>query len=114
MNCCDLTAADLRHLVEIQRPTDTSDGQGGIVRSWSVVAPRVRAKVQPISTREAVQFAAIQSPVAARCFMRYRADVRAQDRIVFKGRAYEITGEPIDLEFAGRWLELQLMAPGAE
>ncbi len=114
MKCCELTAADLRHRITLEQPIDVSDGQGGIVRQWAAYAIGIRAKVQPVSVREAVQFAAIQSPIGARCFIRYRPGVNAQDRVVFNGRAFELVGEPIDLEFSGRWLELQLMADGVE
>jgi SPP1 family predicted phage head-tail adaptor len=107
MKCCEITAGDLRHFVELQRATDAPDGQGGTVRTWATFAT-CRAKMIQISAREAVQLAAIRSPIVARCVIRYRADIAAKDCVLFNGRRYAITGAPVDLEFARRWLEINL------
>lgn len=112
MKCCELTAADLRHVVQLQRATETPDGQGGTARAWSTFAS-CRAKVSQISAREAVQLAAIRSPVVARCVIRYRADLTASDCILFNGQRFAISGAPVDLEFRGRWLEIELQGVAA-
>ena len=112
MKCCEITAADLRHTVRVQRVSETPDGQGGTLRTWSDLFT-CRAKMAQISAREAVHLAAIRSPVIARCVIRYRADVNAGDVVLFNGQRYAISGAPVDLEFAGRWLELNLEGAAA-
>ena len=113
MKCCEITAADLRHVVELQRAAEAPDGQGGTVRTWRTYATGVRARVAQISAREAVHLAAIRSPVVARCVIRFRADVTASDVILFNGHRYAISGEPVDLEYRHRWLEIDLQGLAA-
>lgn len=112
MKCCDLTAAKLRHRVDVQRATETSDGQGGMVRAWSTVAANIAAFVDPVLSREQVRLDAIRSPIVARCFMRYRADLSASDVILFDGKRYNVRAVR-DIENARRWLELELEAVAA-
>jgi SPP1 family predicted phage head-tail adaptor len=107
MKCCEITAADLRHVIQLQRASEAPDGQGGTVKTWQTYASP-RAKVSQISAREAVQLAAIRSPIVARCVIRWRADVTAADVVLFNGQRYAITGQPADLEFSRRWLVLDL------
>ena len=114
MKCCEYSAASLRHRITVERLTDAPDGMGGTVRSWSPIAANIRAAMQAISVREAVQLDAIRSPLDARAVIRYRADIKAQDRINFEGRTFEIVAEPVDLEFARRWLVLDLRAEGKQ
>ena len=112
MKCCEITAADLRHVVQLQRAAEAPDGQGGTIRTWSTFAS-TRAKMSQISAREAVQLAATRSPVIARCVIRYRGDLTATDCILFNGQRYAISGAPVDLEFRGRWLEIDLQGVAA-
>lgn len=112
MKCCEITASTLRHRVDIERATETSDGQGGSVRAWSSVAVGVRAFVDPVLSREQVRLDAIRSPIVARCVMRYRADVTAQDVIAYGGNRYNVRAVR-DIENARRWLELELEAAAA-
>lgn len=112
MKCCELTAATLRHRVDIERASETSDGQGGSVKAWQGVAQGVRAFVDPVLSREQVRLDAIRSPIVARCFMRYRSDVTAEDVIAFDGKRYNVRAVR-DIENARRWLELELEAAAA-
>lgn len=107
MKCCDLTAAKLRHRVDLQRATDTPDGMGGTSRAWSTVIANLPAFVDPVLSREQVRLAAIRAPLEARCFIRYRPGVSASDVILYNGSRYNVRAVR-DIENARRWLELEL------
>ena len=108
MKCCDLSAASLRNLIDLRRATQEADGQGGFTSTWTTYAASIRAKVTPVSSREAVYLDSLRSTLAARCVVRYRADLRASDVVLFGGVMYQIKGEPRNIENRNLWLELDL------
>jgi SPP1 family predicted phage head-tail adaptor len=82
----------LRHRVSLQRLTHTQNTTTGeMVATWAEVA-KVQASIEPLSAREFVAASANQSAVAARIVMRYRDDVTAKMRIVYRGKVYNIEG----------------------
>lgn len=108
MKCCELSAADLRHRVDLRRGQDAPDGQGGFTKTFVTYAGAVRARIVPTSSREAVYLDSLRSTLVARCTLRFRADVLAGDVVLFGGVMYQIKGEPRDIENMRRWLELDL------
>ena len=94
--------------VTIERFTSTTDAWGGTVEAWSPLAT-VWAGVEPLVGREYFAADAAQSEVTAKIRMRYRPGITPQDRVVHKGRNYNIVSV-IDVRSAGR--ELVLMVKG--
>lgn len=113
MKCCEITAATLRHRIDLQRAAEVPDGQGGSTRTWTTYAAGVRAFVNPLSVNQLLKLEAIRSPMVARAYLRWRADVQPGDVVLFNGQRYAINGAPVDVENARRWLELKLEAAAA-
>lgn len=79
----------LRHRVRIDQLVDVLDSsgepvrdeQGASVRDWEEVAT-VWAAIEPLSVREFIQSAAMQSQTSARIVIRYRSGLDAAMRLV--------------------------------
>lgn len=85
-------AGKLRHRVEIQAPVNIQDPvTGGITPGWQHLKD-VWAEVYPLSAREFVAAQAGQSEISARITIRYRPDLTAKHRIIFRGKVYNIEG----------------------
>lgn len=104
MNCCDLTAGNLREPLTIQRKLATSDGMGGEAIQWITLAI-IRGDVRPLSGREAVQAMQLQASLTHRVYIRYRADLTPADRLVMRGQPLQIRAI-VNMEMKNRWLEL--------
>lgn len=97
-----------RSLVErlrIERRTVTENELGEQVGGWQPVTT-VFARAEPIRSRELVAAGQLQSAGDVRFIIRYRPDVTADMRAVWRGKAYDIIGEPIDIEGRRQWLEM--------
>lgn len=102
----------LRHRVTLQRKQPAGDGQGGQDVGWTDLA-EVWAAVRPLSGRDRLQAAQVQSTVTHRVTIRWRAApdnpqapfVFAGDRLIYKGVPYNIRAV-VDLEERRRFLEL--------
>lgn len=95
-----LKAGRLRHSVSIQQfvaLTDTSgnvlqDGTTGeVTKAWVTLAT-VRAAIEPLSAREFMQSAAMQSEIVARIVIRYRTGLTADMRILHGSTIYNPQG----------------------
>ena len=104
MKCCDITPGMLRHSVTIQALQTTTDPTGGRVESW-IDDAAVKAFVKPISGSEVYAAMRLDTRLTHKVMMRYRADVDAVKRLVFKGRILNITAA-INVEERDRWLEI--------
>lgn len=92
-----VAAGKLRHRVRIERQVTVLDSFGQQSTGWTLVAA-VWAAVEPLSAREMIAASQVQSSVTARITIRYRADLLASDRIVFRGKTYNIAGVLPDAE----------------
>jgi SPP1 family predicted phage head-tail adaptor len=104
VNCCDLSAGQLREPLTFQRQQSVSDGMGGQAIQW-VDLFNARADVRPISGRESVQAMQLQASITHRIYIRYRADLTAADRILMRGQPLQIRSI-VNIEMRNRWLEL--------
>ena len=118
-----LEAGRLRHRVRIERLDDLRDSHGDVIQDadtgattsvWSEVAT-VWAAIEPLSAREFIQSAAVQSAVTARIVIRHRDDVDASMRLIHErvGRAnvvYNIHGALADKESGIEYLTLLVSA----
>lgn len=109
-----LDPGKLQHRVTIQTlvsPTDSSgDPQRGeqgelIDPEWTDVAT-VWAAIEPLSAREFVQSAAMQSQVVARITIRQRAGITAAMRVVHGSKVYNVEGVLSDKESGLEYLTL--------
>jgi len=88
----EVAAGVLRHLVQLQTPVQLQDPiTGAMVDTWANVA-KIWAEIVPSSAREFVAAGAEQSEVRGRATIRYRTDVNAKMRIVYRNKTYAILG----------------------
>lgn len=93
-----VASGSLRHRVELQRRVETQDPDTGEIETTYVTYARPWADMHYQSAREFMAAAAEQSEVRGYCRMRYREEVNATDRIVFRGKWYGILGVMPDNE----------------
>jgi len=85
-----VASGKLRHWVQLQRQQSTQDPRTGeMVTTWVRLAD-VWADVAPASGREFLAAAAEQSEVRGRITIRYRDDVDATMRVVYRGKWFAI------------------------
>lgn len=99
-----MRAGALNYRVELQRPTNTKDGEGTTVVTWTPLAT-VWAAVEPQAGREFVEGQQLQNVADVRVRIRYRPDVTAHMRVQYRARTFEILGIVDPLE-AHRELQL--------
>jgi SPP1 family predicted phage head-tail adaptor len=104
MECCQLSAANLREPLEFQRRTLTSDGKGGQAVAWQTLFTTY-GEVMPLSGREQMFAMKLEGRITHRMYIRYRADLSEVDRVVVRNEAYQIRAV-INIEMRNRWLEL--------
>jgi len=91
----------LCHWVQLQRPETAQDPDTGeMIMVWADVAS-VWAEIVPMSAREFIAASAEQSEVRGRMVIRYRDDVDATMRVLYRGRYYAIFGAMPD-DVSGR------------
>lgn len=72
--------------LNLETPTETSDGQGGVTEGWTAVAA-VWGRIEPLRAVSSEEAGADLAPVTHRITIRYRDDVRHAMRFVHRGRA---------------------------
>lgn len=102
-----LAAGRLRHRVDIQQRAEAQDPDtGDIVYDWTPFAASVPAAIEPLSARELVAAAAVQSKVTTRILIRGRAGITAKMRIIHKSAVYNIEGDIPDADSGLEYLTL--------
>lgn len=93
-----VASGKLRHKVQLQEQQITQDPvTGEMVTTWDTIA-EPWAEVVPMSGREFLAASAEQSEVRGRIVIRYREDVDASMRFVYRGRYYNILAVLPDAE----------------
>lgn len=100
-----MQAGKLRHRITIEQKTITQDNTGAMVEEWNELAT-VWAQVSPLSAREAMQAAALNSTQTARMIIRWRDDLDATMRIKYRGEIYEIEGLIEDVNSGREYLTI--------
>ena len=95
----------MRHAITIRRQEYTDDGAGGSVQTWRTIY-RGRAKVEQLSSGEQYNRQRITSPATHKFVMRYFANLRPSDQIVFNGVEYNISGQPDNWQYRNLWLTI--------
>lgn len=103
-----MRAGTLRHRVTIQETTETRDGAGGVINTWSTVAT-VWAAVEPLRGREFIEARATQAQVDTRIRIRYQASLSLTPkmRVTWGSRVYDIQAV---IELRTEHREIHLMA----
>ncbi len=107
-----LNAGQLDQQLTLQAPTTTEDSLGQRVGDWSTVAV-VWGSAAPLRGRELMAAAAGQSEATVRFRIRWRADVTRAWRVLWRGVAYAIESDPIDVHGQRTALELMCTTAGA-
>jgi SPP1 family predicted phage head-tail adaptor len=100
-----ITAGHLNQQITLQQRADAQDVLGQPSGAWSAVAD-VWARARPLRSRELFAAGQVQNVTDVEFTIRWRADVRNTWRVIWRGQAYDITGEPIDIDGQREWLEL--------
>jgi SPP1 family predicted phage head-tail adaptor len=87
-----MRAGLLRHRVYIEALTSTLDSDGATVEEWADAFGGVAlsAEIAPLSGRELISAAALQSEVTTRIRIRYRPGVLPAMRVVHRETVYSI------------------------
>jgi len=100
-----LRAGRLRHIVTIQRVTETQDGYGDKSEAWADVAD-LRAGIEPLRGREFFDAQHVSADVTTKIVIRYYSGIVPKMRVINGSRIWEIKSV-IDPDERHR--ELQLM-----
>ena len=103
-----MNAGQLDQRVTVERLTEGVDEIGQSITTWAPVLS-AWAAVEPLTGREYIAAAAVQSEVSTRVRMRYRPGITTADRVTHEGRLYNVVSV-IDYRSANR--ELVLMCRG--
>ena len=80
---------ELLEQITIQRGTESKSGAGGVIVTWTTQW-EPWAKIEPIRGREQLDVGIAAAEVDYRIWIRYRADVRPSDRILWGTRILDI------------------------
>lgn len=97
--------AELRHRVAIEAPSRAGDGAGGATISWTPIAT-VWADVASFKGSKLLAADQIEEHEPFRVVIRYRAGMKAEMRIVWRGRRLDIVSI-FDPDGERRWLVLE-------
>ncbi len=104
-------ASRLRRRVRIETPVEVSDGMGGTVRNWQLLA-EAWAEISPLRGREALAQFQLESQISHRIVLRWRANLDASMRVVHGGRVFNIRAV-LNVDEADRVLEVLADEGGA-
>lgn len=90
-----MKAGLLRHLVVIEKYTETRDAVGGVIKGYVEFA-QAWASIQPMLGREHFTEQRVSTEQTHRINMRYIPGVESTMRLTHNGRTFEIIGAPIN------------------
>lgn len=98
------TIGALRHRLTLEQSVPTSDGGGGVSKSWEMVA-EVWGALEPLSGIERVEASRLTGRHMYEIRIRYRADVELAMRFALGTRLFHILSIK-DVDSRGRWLRV--------
>lgn len=93
--------------IYLQYPTRVSDGMSGFTTTWNTIANPVWAKMSTMRSDESIQAMATTNTSIHNINILYRTDVRGGWRIKYGSRFFAIIGQPIDVGFKHRELDIK-------
>jgi SPP1 family predicted phage head-tail adaptor len=100
-----ITLGQLDQRLTLQSRAAGADVLGQPSGAWQTVAT-VWGRARPLRSRELFAAGQVQNVSDVEFTIRYRSDVRATWRLLWRGTAHDITGEPIDIDGQRQWLQL--------
>lgn len=88
-------AGKLRHRITILSPETEQDSTTGEYEEVYTELATVWASWEPYSVKDMLSASNIQNETSVRCMIRYRSDVTARMRVLFRSKYYEIVGNPL-------------------
>lgn len=107
-----IMAGRLDQRLALQQPGTTEDELGQVIDGYATVTT-VWGSAAPLRGRELQAAAAAQSEATVRFRIRWRADVSRTWRVLWRGVAYAIVSDPIDVHGQRVALELMCTTAGA-
>lgn len=113
MKCCDLTSADLKARIRIERRTRVTDSLGGWAEEWAAdPAEGVWASVKNSDGTERWTADRLESLNMVYFYVRFKGDIdgapywqATETRIIYRGRQYNVQAV-VDLELKQKWIKL--------
>ncbi len=84
-----MRAGELRRQITVQRYSETQNDYGEVIKDWFDLFT-TRASVRPISGKEIAINHSIVNELTHKIFIRYRANIKPSDRVLFKDRIFNI------------------------
>lgn len=100
-----ITAGQLDQRLTLQSRAGGVDALGQASGAWQDVAT-VWGKARPLRSRELFAAGQMQDVSDVEFTVRFRDDVRATWRVLWRGTPHDITGAPIDIDGQRQWLQL--------
>ena len=100
-----ITLGMLDQRLTLQSRAAGADVLGQPSGAWQTVAT-VWGKVRPLRSRELFAAGQVQNVSDVEFTIRYRSDVLATWRVLWRGTPHDITGAPIDVDGQRQWLQL--------
>lgn len=95
--------------VVVERRTYNYDLAGGRTYSWELVAT-VKARVQPLSSSEALRHSSDDSRVSHKVYVPGNPDITAGDRLIVDDYVLHVTGVR-DIDLVGRFVTIEAYDP---
>ena len=95
-----MKAGKLRQRIIIQKQTTIKSPSGAIKTTWSDLY-NVFCSFEPLSVKDILTAQSNSSKITARIVIRKRTGIDSSMRIIYKGKTYEIEGNPLEDAFTG-------------
>ena len=99
--------SELRHRISILRPVTDTDDEGNILAQTTQEVGKAWALVLPFAAKISDGYAEKVQEVDYRIVIRYRADVRVTDIVVWSGKRLTLIAPPYPLGGKKQWLVLE-------
>ena len=102
-----VSMSELRHRISILRPVTETDDEGNILSSSAQEISKAWALVLPFAAKISDGYAEKVQEVDYRIVIRYRADVRVTDIVVWNGKRLTPVAPPYPLGGKKQWLVME-------
>ena len=100
-----ISAGQLDQRLTLQQRAAGVDVLGNAAGAWQDLAT-VHGRARPLRSRELFAAGQVQNVSDVEFTIRWRAGVTSAMRVLWRGKAHDITGEPIDIDGQRTWLQL--------
>lgn len=98
-------AGRLNKKITIEQPTETQDGTGQAVKSWSTYS-QPWAAIEPLRANEFISSQQIVGEATVRIRVRADSGITEKMRVNWNGKIYNIEGPPINISERDREMHL--------